>query len=554
MPVFSLESPLAQGVALLLGSAAHILLFRYGEWHLSTIKILLSYIAVQAAAIAVLPKLDAPFGTDGSHVAAARIAATLGFLWSAGVFGSMLVYRGFFHRLGHFPGPFVARFTNFHITILSAKKLHLYEEIEALHKKYGDIVRVGPMELSINNAELFAAIAAPNSVCTKGDWYDVLHPMRSLQGVRNKSDHIPRRKVWDRGFSAKALRDYEPRVTGYTSQLLAKIASSAGQPLNATDWFNFYSFDVMGDLAWGKSFNMLRDGVKHYFMTTLHADMTSIGIFTHLIWLMPLFKSTPILNANHLKFWGWVNSQVEDRRKMKPDRPDVFSSLLDDYESKPRTAGERINLTGDAYLIAVAGSDTTAAVLTCLFFHLATDPSALRTLQKEVDAAYNAAGTDTTPDSVALGKLEYLNAVINETIRLHPPVPSGLQRLTPAEGLKVGDVFIPGDTIVQVPSHTIFRDERYFVKPDDFIPERWTDKPELTKNGSVFAPFGYGRYSCIGKQLGLMEIRYVTSEIARRYDVKLAPGQSAQAFLKGKRDTFTLSLGELNLVFDKRSI
>lgn len=63
-----------------------------------------------------------------------------------------------------------------------------------------------------------------------------------------------------------ALRDYEPRVINYTDQLLCQIQATAGRPINVTDWFNFYSFDVMGDLAFGKSFNMLKDGVKHYFV------------------------------------------------------------------------------------------------------------------------------------------------------------------------------------------------------------------------------------------------------------------------------------------------
>jgi len=64
---------------------------------------------------------------------------------------------------------------------------------------------------------------------------------------------------------ATALKDYEPRVANYTNQLLARIQATSGSPTNMTDWFNFYSFDVMGDLAFGKSFNMLKDGIKHYF-------------------------------------------------------------------------------------------------------------------------------------------------------------------------------------------------------------------------------------------------------------------------------------------------
>jgi cytochrome P450 len=75
---------------------------------------------------------------------------------------------------------------------------------------------------------------------------------------------------------------------------------------------------------------------------------------------------------------------------------------------------------------------------------------------------------------------------------------------------------------------------------------------ELTINAKTFTPFSVGRYSCIGKQLGLMEVRNVAAQIVRRYDVALAQGQSPQSFLDGQRDTFTLALGPLELVLDQR--
>lgn len=113
-----------------------------------------------------------------------------------------------------------------------------------------------------------------------------------------------------------ALRDYEPRVIDYTNQLLARIEATKGSPINMTDWFNFYSFDVIGDLAFGKSFDMLRNGVKHYFMKCLHADMTNVGYLSHLPWLFPFFKMTPVLNAEHKKFWAWCAMQVAERRRV----------------------------------------------------------------------------------------------------------------------------------------------------------------------------------------------------------------------------------------------
>lgn len=97
-------------------------------------------------------------------------------------------------------------------------------------------------------------------------------------------------------------------------------------PFNVSDWFNFYSFDVMGDLAFGKSFGMLRDGVKHYFMKSLHADMTNVGYLGHLMWLFPLLKMAPVLNVEHLKFWEWVGQQVEERKKVCQVKQNILTT------------------------------------------------------------------------------------------------------------------------------------------------------------------------------------------------------------------------------------
>lgn len=184
-----------------------------------------------------------------------------------------------------------------------------------------------------------------------------------------------------------------------------------------------------------------------------------------------------------------------------------------------------------------------------------------------------------------------LDAVINETMRLHPPVPSGTQRVTPPEGLWIKDRFIPGNTIVQVPSYTVFRDERAFLYPNEFIPERWTTRPELILDKSVYIPFNTGTYTyaqlrsnvkplrsteprhvstkvemefltavplagayaCVGKRLAMLELRRVIAEILSRYDLTIAPGQTKEAFLEGKQDTFTTVSAPLPIIFTERS-
>ncbi|KAF3352075.1 Elongation factor 1-beta [Verticillium dahliae VDG1] len=384
------------------GALAHLFCFRVGDWDLQTTKLLVAFLATQGL-------------------------LALSFSFLAGLYASLLTYRAAFHRLNRFPGPFAARLSNFYITRRSVKNFQLFQEVQDLHKQYGDIVRIGPSELSIADPSFFHHIHANSSPFVKGPWYNILHPVVSLQLVRDKKEHSRRRKTWDKGFGSKALHDYEPRVVKYTDQLLSQIKQTEGKPINVSTWFNFYSFDN------------------------------------------------------------------------KPEIPDAFSGILNDYETleKP-TKQDMVNLVGDAHLIVVAGSDTTAASLTCLFYNLARNPQVTAQLQADLDA-YHAEHAQA--DHLSLSKLPYLQACIDESLRLYPPVPSGVQRMSPPEGQQVGDVFIPGNTVVQ---------------------------------------------------LGLMELRFVTSQILRTYDVGFAKDFDPSTFPAGLQDTFTLATSKLDLVFTRR--
>jgi hypothetical protein len=114
-----------------------------------TWKIILSTFSLYFGAITVLatlPLLDEP---PFSVYRSANVVTTLGLLAVLGVFASMALYRGLFHRLSAFPGPFLARFSNFYITYLSIKRSHLYEEVEQLHQEHGDFVRIGEAKLIV---------------------------------------------------------------------------------------------------------------------------------------------------------------------------------------------------------------------------------------------------------------------------------------------------------------------------------------------------------------------------------------------------------------------
>ena len=303
--------------------------------------------------------------------------------------------------------------------------------------------------------------------------------MESLHSTRDYAVHEARRRVWDRGFSVKghilfpftivhqnllthnaiALRDYEGRVTQYTYDLMSKFALFAGKPIDASAWFNYYSFDVMGDFAFGKSFNMLQTGSYHYAITWLDSSMTLLGRFTPIAWAVPVGAIAPIVGATFRRFIRFCNAQLDERRVAGSKVPDITSWLLKaapDVNDLEATKW----LHGDSRLIIVAGSDTVAIALTHLFYYLAVNPAQVDKLRKELEPLMKGDEPFTVRN---VQNAKHLNAIIHETLRMHPPVPSGVFRTTPSQGITVDGTFIPGGVNLIVPFYTIGRCEIPYI-------------------------------------------------------------------------------------------
>jgi cytochrome P450 len=202
---------------------------------------------------------------------------------------------------------------------------------------------------------------------------------------------------------------------------------------------------------------------------------------------------------------------------------------------------------------------------------LAKDPQHVSKLREEIAPVVEPSGE---VSNFKLQYLDHLNAIINETLRLHPPVPTAIPRLTPPEGITIGDTYVPGNITVWCPPYVLGRsqynksikqctfprlrtlipqlDEEIYANAKMFIPERWYSKPELVKEKSAFSPFATGPYGCIGKPLALMQIRTIVAKIIMAFNVRFADGEDGVNLLEKSRDHFTLGLADLNLVFEKR--
>ena len=253
--------------AALVGVASHILYFHHGEHHLWATTYIQTFVASFVASVVALTKLY-EFSTSAALSATFAVAAS----YLIGTWTSLIVYRVWLSPLNEFPGPWQAKISGLWIMSKLGKK-DGYLQFEALHKKYGKYVRTGADVLSISDPDLHEAAYAPNTHFRKSEWYDNSKPFDSMHTTRDRALHDRRRRLWAPAFSDKALREYEPKVRMFNDKLLERVREHGSGPINMSKWFNLYSFDVMGRLAFGKDYGMLDSGERHWALDLLAEGM-----------------------------------------------------------------------------------------------------------------------------------------------------------------------------------------------------------------------------------------------------------------------------------------
>lgn len=496
------------------------------------------------------------WGLEGSASESRGLGACLSWalaIWACfliGLYASLLTYRLFLHPLNRFPGPFAARISDLWLSLqLGGHDMHRFSE--RLSTRYGDFVRVGSSTLMLTHPQAVAAIHGPGSRCRKAAMYDFEQPNRGI-ATRDVGLHAARRRLWSKGFGDKALRSYEPRVAVYIKQLLARLSQAHGQSIDAARLTEAFAFDAMGDLGLGSDFGMLQSATTHAAVEQLVQGMAIMGRRLPL-WLMRLLvdiAQSLVPTEATTGFLGFCYHHLDRLMLMTDDqraeRPSLMAPMIAHYEQQPLVQRDLSALRNDCRFIVIAGSDTVAATLAFAMFYLAKHPHHVLQVRKELRAVRPENGA--FPDHCLRDAAPHLNAIISETLRLHPPA-STIMRTTPPEGITVGGTFIPGDMTVFSSQYTIGRSEALYTDAADFRPERWHSDPSLIKDGSGFAPFSVGQHSCLGRPLALMEMRLVLAETLSRYSVTFAPNFDHASFLDRVHDCMSWHIGKLELCF-----
>ncbi|WP_131821671.1 cytochrome P450 [Mycobacteroides chelonae] len=204
---------------------------------------------------------------------------------------------------------------------------------------------------------------------------------------------------------------------------------------------------------------------------------------------------------------------------------DLMDVLTGDVDESTRRDNDHAQILNEFLTYLTAGSETTPSAMAWSCYLLAKHASVQDELRSEI------AGFDVSVDNpvAAIGRLELLQAVIKESMRLYPPV-WALGRRT-LEPTTLGGFELPAGTQVFYSVYSIQRDEAAYRDADDFDPHRWLsgEKPPRT----AFLPFGAGVRNCIGEHFAWIEISIALINILNKFELTLKPGQQVPAAAMG---------------------
>lgn len=469
-----------------------------------------------------------------------------------------MVYNVALSPLSLYPGPLSARlgipFWRFWHALQGDYAPALY----ALHKQHGDVVRIGPTHLSFSDPSavnsIYSLSDGTSSKFRKSSFYksfQVFKAHPSIFSERDPHQHSKRRRAVASAYSMNSLVKLEEYVEDVSELLLRRldelvetqsVTEVQGQgektktkAIQLDPWFHFFAMDVVGELAFGQSFNLLHRGKDDERFLTGVLNLSQWGavagclplLSSWILWLFPRLTGQPGGSVIGDKTTSRIQTryaEVQDNGGM-PSRPDMLTKFMEarDPDTKEKYSMKQVLFTASS--VMSAGSDTTATSLTIFFGYLLDNPACYAKLREEINEAVES-GSLVTPVKYAKGsQLEYLQACIKEALRLSPPISMDLPRYIPEGGAFIGKSPhpIPAGTTVGISPYVLHRNtEAFGADAELYRPERWLEGGEEGRKAMerFNMTFGGGSRACIGKNISLMELSKIIPEILLRYDIK----------------------------------
>jgi cytochrome P450 len=379
--------------------------------------------------------------------------------------------------------------------------------------RYGDAVRlpVGPKELYFFNHPDYAKHVLADNATNYHKGIGLVHARRALgDGLLTSEGELwaKQRKVIQPAFQSRRVAAQADIIARESAGMVERLRRlSGGAAVDVPREMTRLTLGVLGralldaDLgafeSIGQSFQAVQDQAMF--------ELASLGAVP--TWI-PLPRQLRFRRARR-DLQAIVDELVTERRGRTGERDDVLSRLIVSAGREPDPRVGRQRLRDELVTLLLAGHETTASTLSWTFHLLDEYPQARERIRAE---ALDVLG-DRLPGYDDLRRLTYTTMVIEEVMRLYPPV--WLLPRKAQDTDEIGGYHVPVDADVVVSPYTLHRHPEFWPQParfdpDRFDPHRVTDRPRY-----AYIPFGAGPRFCVGNNLGMLEAVFVVAMVCR---------------------------------------
>ncbi|OGE47656.1 hypothetical protein PENARI_c039G08849 [Penicillium arizonense] len=399
------------------------------------------------------------------------------------------IYRLFFHPLRKFPGPRLAAITQwyqfYHDVILGGKYLSMIPGFEATYDS--KIIRIGPNTLHINNPDYYMEAFTESSYHKTPSWESLPWP-NALSNITDPKKHAIERRIFAPLLNWSSIEILLPSLATKLEELgevLDKCAQ-AGDTIELLKYITLLAAGMTSEAIFGFSENLSTDkNVLEETADLYRSFLIHSILFQYFPYLNKLLDILPDVVVNML-----IPPYIKFRK------PTLCDAILD---CPPERHWQPVNddyIINTAIMFSVAGSTSLAYVVEGAAFHLLTHPPVLAKLKLELkESEFHLKNWNFKK----VQELEYLTAVIRETLRITAPTPGFFSRVVPNTGATVAGQFIPGGTWFSVTQQSVNMDPGLFPDPHLFRPERWLGESGRALSKWSIA-FGKGRHTCVAQK------------------------------------------------------
>lgn len=512
-------------------------------------------------------------GITASTVALGAIAAAAIYLTTK------VIYRLYLHPLSRFPGPKLAAATYLYGAYYDVvQEAQFVFKLNELHDAYGPVVRISPGEVHVRDSAFFDALhPGPGGKRTHRDkWHRANRANGapgSLASAGPHALHRARRAAVNPYFSRAAIAQLEAEsirakvelLCGRLGEHASPAAAGAGaggggeEVVDVGAAMTALTLDVISEYCYGDCYECLRDpAFAPQWKRAMQGGFESTNVTKHFIWLLRLANSLPAwlavkMNPDIAVFVEWKERLSAQARAIYAEQQQEAVLVKDGMKEGERVVKEKENqprpktifhgimqadlppaektadrLADEAFVLLVAGAETTARTLCVILCHLLSSPHVLARLRAELDPVMKEAGGQLPPSRV-LEELPLLRAVVQEGTRLAEPVTNRQILVAPEEDLVVrggsgggGEIVIPRGTPVSQTFRDVLLDPEIFPEPREFDPDRYARAAAAGERlDRYLVSFSRGGRSCAGINLAYAELYLTVAALVGRFDMEL---------------------------------